>query len=541
MKLSGTCFSLALAIFFSTAFSAQAADFQTGYTAFQEQNYGIALAELRPLAEQGDARAQYLMGVAYFEAKGVPQDDGQAAEWYLKSAEQGIPNAQAVMGYLYGTGRGVTQSDVESTKWYRKAADQGDPEAQYNLGSSYFAGRGIEKDDAEGILWFRKAAENGYPATVQWFQDAASEGYPPAQFHLGEMIAEGQGYEQDKALAAQWYRKAVEQGHAEAQFNLAMMLHEGVVLEKNEAEAARLYASAASQGHADAQFYIGWMHETGTGVPKDEAEAVKWYEKAVAQDSAQAQYYLAMMYRQGRGVPQNNEIALDLLVRAKAQGMGGTHDALNEMYASGWAAPKVDENDIRHTKELIVLNESGTVSVNYGSLHWVYQDNYEESLHAVLYAQLDRADLECKRLTESLQENPNWQAGEYTNRFLTSVSVNGRMDYARVLSSILKKYATEKADVPVPDADKPIPAQIGGECNRTDENDPGIAQQALPYMTRTNEEFADNFCKRVERSVSCLENLKEVAEDNKSNQGPNSRNVDLYEDTVFSFVSGSLD
>ena len=41
------------------------------------------------LAEQGDASAQYNLGVTYRTGEGVPQDSAEAVRWYRLAAEQG--------------------------------------------------------------------------------------------------------------------------------------------------------------------------------------------------------------------------------------------------------------------------------------------------------------------------------------------------------------------------------------------------------------------------------------------------------------------
>ena len=65
------------------------ADFQKGVTAAQSGDYATALRELTPLAKQGDADAQYNLGLMYRNGQGVPQDYKTAVKWYRLAAEQG--------------------------------------------------------------------------------------------------------------------------------------------------------------------------------------------------------------------------------------------------------------------------------------------------------------------------------------------------------------------------------------------------------------------------------------------------------------------
>jgi TPR repeat protein len=54
---------------------ASSADFQKGLTANDSEDYATDLREWTPLAEQGDALAQFSLGVMYRNGQGVPQDD----------------------------------------------------------------------------------------------------------------------------------------------------------------------------------------------------------------------------------------------------------------------------------------------------------------------------------------------------------------------------------------------------------------------------------------------------------------------------------
>ncbi len=53
--------------------------------AYQRGDYATALREWRPLAEQGNAKAQYNLGFMYRYGLGVPQDDAAAWGWYTAS------------------------------------------------------------------------------------------------------------------------------------------------------------------------------------------------------------------------------------------------------------------------------------------------------------------------------------------------------------------------------------------------------------------------------------------------------------------------
>jgi|GEM_PF-4285027 len=120
------------------------------------------VAEVRWKAEQGDAEAQYQLGVMYEYGREVPQDETQAVQWYRKAAEQGYAPAQTNLGVMYRQGRGVAQDEALGVQWYHKAAEQGDVQAQHHLGWAYQHGRGVPENETQAVQWYRKAAEQGH-------------------------------------------------------------------------------------------------------------------------------------------------------------------------------------------------------------------------------------------------------------------------------------------------------------------------------------------------------------------------------------------
>ena len=63
----------------------------------------------------------------------MTRDDAEALKWWRKAAEQGDAKAQFNLGVMYDKGQGVMRNYAEAAKWYRKAAEQGDADAQRNL------------------------------------------------------------------------------------------------------------------------------------------------------------------------------------------------------------------------------------------------------------------------------------------------------------------------------------------------------------------------------------------------------------------------
>ena len=123
-------------------------------------------ADTSASAEQGDAGAQYNLGVMYRDGEGVPQDDGEAVAWFRKAAEQGHAQAQFTLGLMYATGDGVPQDFAEAVTWYRKVAAQGYDGAQHNLGVMYESGEGVPQDYSEAVTC-RKIIPKRSPGSVK--------------------------------------------------------------------------------------------------------------------------------------------------------------------------------------------------------------------------------------------------------------------------------------------------------------------------------------------------------------------------------------
>ena len=92
-----------------------------------------SLRSLRKLADRGDADAQWQMGVRYHNGEGVPRDDAQAMQWFLRAAEQGHVIAQATLGAYYWAGRGVPQDLSKAYLWSYIALAQGDENSKSRL------------------------------------------------------------------------------------------------------------------------------------------------------------------------------------------------------------------------------------------------------------------------------------------------------------------------------------------------------------------------------------------------------------------------
>ena len=286
--------------------SKSGADVQQGVRAALSGDYATALAILDPLAKEGDARAQFQIGVMFSNGQGIPQDYAKALYWYHLAAAQGLAGAQYNIGVMYDEGKGVLRDEVKAIEWYSKPAAQELAEAQYNIGLTYLQGRtGITLDYAKAFYWLSKAA---------------AQGKAEAQLSLGTMYANGLGVSQNDHLAVEWFRRAATQGAAGAQALLGVSYQYGRGVPQSYLKALDWYNKAATQGNDTAETNLGSLYGAGRGIARDDAKAAYWYGKAAEQGVVIAQASLGARYAAGGGVPQDFVLSTKWLILAQAGG-----------------------------------------------------------------------------------------------------------------------------------------------------------------------------------------------------------------------------
>ena len=141
------------------------AGFDDGVAAFEARDYMSAARHLRPLAHDGDAAAQVLMGTM------------------LRAGLLGSYDFESAAG------------------WFRRAADQNDAAAHFNLGLMYFQHEVTPPDGStmpEDLDW----------AAYTHFKRAAELGHATGQLYFGHIVAQGGMLDPDPVEAFKWYQLA---------------------------------------------------------------------------------------------------------------------------------------------------------------------------------------------------------------------------------------------------------------------------------------------------------------------------------------------
>lgn len=167
--------ALLTAVLVGVAPGPAAADFATGYAAFQRADHVAAMSELLPLAEAGDARAQFLVGTMLRRGLGTAADPAAAATWFRRATAAAPPDRFALyeLGLMTERGEGVERDLAAAAALYQQAAMRGVGSAMLNLGLLVSRGQGVPRDPERALRLFFRALEAGEGGAIPAFDAQA--------------------------------------------------------------------------------------------------------------------------------------------------------------------------------------------------------------------------------------------------------------------------------------------------------------------------------------------------------------------------------
>ncbi|MCW8917444.1 MAG: sel1 repeat family protein [Gammaproteobacteria bacterium] len=156
-----------LALLLTLSHPAGAGPLDDGLAAFNAGDYAQAFAIWKPLAEAGDIKARYNLGLMFQQGLGVAKDPHQARQLFAAAAKQGDADAQYQLGFIYYQGEGVFRSNKDAHHWWSLAAAQHHPRAQYNLAVLHAYGIGIATDHDKALKLWHAASMQGYRDAIE--------------------------------------------------------------------------------------------------------------------------------------------------------------------------------------------------------------------------------------------------------------------------------------------------------------------------------------------------------------------------------------
>jgi len=151
---------LAASLVLGGAIPASAQSVNAGIEAWQRGNYAGAVSIWRPLAQAGDADAQFNLGQAYRLGRGVPTNLSLAKDWLERAAGQNHVDAETTLGLLlFQNG-----DQAAGLKWLKLAAEAGEPRAMLVYGTALFNGDSVTQDPVMGYAYVYRSNASGLPA-----------------------------------------------------------------------------------------------------------------------------------------------------------------------------------------------------------------------------------------------------------------------------------------------------------------------------------------------------------------------------------------
>ena len=354
------------ALLFAYAIAAQAG-MPEAQDALKRQDFYAAIAELRPLANQGSIEAQVLLARVLYSRQGDPQSKAEAFSLFQMAANAGNEDAMLVLVVLYDKGEIAQKNQQQSIKWLRVLAERSNTMSLVLLAKKYADGLGVpqsavishalsmssgmlseaelradgnlsaktlgaifqlaedlrkpnkfltalDRATTEAVLFNEKHAN--LPDAVKARVVDAEAGDVTSILKIGQLYLYGeQQVARDPKRAAYWFQKAASLGDPSGRDWMANLYLEGVGVDRDYKAAFQLFSGLVGQNNLDVEGKLGVMYKDGLGVTQDFVKANYWLRKSIGAVSPNL-FGLAQMYAEGTGVEKNPVVALALAKRS---------------------------------------------------------------------------------------------------------------------------------------------------------------------------------------------------------------------------------
>lgn len=291
----------------------------------------VAVAAITPIAEKGNAKAQYMLGKYYSWGFHDDSDNQKAIYWFEKAADKGNEKAAEALANLYRYD--FPDDDIEADrkrafvhKWHYKWIEILEEKAAKGIAGSAQALMNLYVNDCpddidpeEGV----KIARKWYDRWIEILKAKSDKGDMSAKKKLADILYYGTGVP-DEVLelledddtdtseddaAALYSEIAVGENDAEGWCNLGQIYSQS---EEDLQKSLDCYMKAAELGYKEAYRCVGGAYFEGCGVEKDLTKAREWYRKGADAGDVMAQLMLADCYKRGLGGEKDYAAAMNL-------------------------------------------------------------------------------------------------------------------------------------------------------------------------------------------------------------------------------------
>lgn len=269
-----------------------------------------ALELLLPLAESGDAQAQYYCGWIYdFELEENMETELAAYEWYVQAVEGGVLKACVGAALNSFAESGAKSAELLDHAFSQGFLDQSGEElgadGLYWIAFMHNMGLGLDRDEEKALDYYTRAAEMN---SIQGMKAAA---YLALEKQLNKSMRD---------FAIEMYEKAAGKNDSGSMYSLAQLYYFSYPFEPDYELALSWFNTAAEQGHAESMYWLGMMYQAGEGTQADSKQAFEWYSRAVELGNTDAMCMLGHMYRDGEYVEKDADTAMNYFIDAAVRG-----------------------------------------------------------------------------------------------------------------------------------------------------------------------------------------------------------------------------
>ena len=137
------------------------------------KNGGISLFSVA--CDRGDNTACFLLGRAFLQGLGVPQNGALAATLLEKGCGNGFSRACSALGQTYLTGRAGLPNPLKSLAAFEQACRSGDAPACYSAGMLYVSSKGTQQDATIAQERFGRACKLGMKKACNILDEVAAQ------------------------------------------------------------------------------------------------------------------------------------------------------------------------------------------------------------------------------------------------------------------------------------------------------------------------------------------------------------------------------
>ena len=281
----------------------QDAAFQAAIFYLKEEDYKNAIKQLELAKDRKfKGKPQYLLGMLYFEGKGVRQNYTKALKLFDDAGFFGSVEAIARLADCYEHGIGVEENWSQANNFYRLAASRGHE----------YAKKWVEHTE---YLYGAKTKEEFEAMPIKQLQDRCDVEDPLAFYYLGLRYIEQKQYE----LAYNTFIKGYKNQYYPliSLTGIGLMYLKGYYVDKDEKKAFDCFKEAAVKETKYAMYYLGLCYEQGLGTTQDINKAIALYEKACEKGEGNSALRLGYLYENGIGLHIDLKKAMEYYAKAE--------------------------------------------------------------------------------------------------------------------------------------------------------------------------------------------------------------------------------